>query len=740
MRFLLLSALTGTLLAANLHLAAQDLDSIVTSASRSSATIADEIKDPAERSAYINIAKTKDPQKLSALTRSFLETYPRSAFLAEVAEGAARSSFDLGDLQAGMDYARFSLSLLPENPLLLVAVADVQAVRHDNEAAIASARDALDYLDRFDRPHTISARDWPGTKKRQQATAWFVIGRALVTEALQDSPKETASPARKSLLNQAISALNHARTLEPEDMEILYLLGVAQASANESSQASLAFAKVYRQSAELAPKAREQLSAIYQSTKPAAQSFDEFVSSLEKQAESPSLSPPAETQASTTKQPGYAGSQVCSRCHVDIYRQWSESGMARMLRPYLPQNVIGDFERKNEFVTGDDIHYLDGKLDITPHDNRALFARMVIRGGRHYFDIKESDGRWHSYPVDYTIGSKWQQAYATKLPNGQIHVFPIQYSAVTKQWLNYWKIIDSPGSERANPANWEKHNGSTSYQLNCAMCHTSQLRNTLGGGLALDHVVFREPGIGCEMCHGPSGGHVDAMTTGKSYAKQPLDPPVDFRRVTNREFVAICAQCHMQSGVHQGNAQGELNYSSSGTFFLKNVALPLGEFTRGAFFRDGRFMQATFMVEALERSQCFRKGQASCGTCHDPHGHDESSNLTSLKFKDEPDRMCTGCHTQFQDKTQAAAHSRHSFESEASRCVSCHMPRIIDGMLQRVRSHQIDDIPNAEMTMRFGQQDSPNACLLCHSDRNPEWVQGQLQAWKTNRNINPGKG
>jgi hypothetical protein len=125
-RSLLLSGLTGMLLAANLYLAAQDMDSLVTSASRSSATIADGIKDPAERSAFVTITRTKEPQKLLALTRSFLKAYPRSAFLAEVAEGAARASFDLGDLQSGLDYARFSLSLTPENPLLLVAVADVR--------------------------------------------------------------------------------------------------------------------------------------------------------------------------------------------------------------------------------------------------------------------------------------------------------------------------------------------------------------------------------------------------------------------------------------------------------------------------------------------------------------------------------------------------------------------------------------------------------------------------------------
>ena len=608
---------------ADLRLAAQDIDSVSRSADRAPMTIADEIQDPAERSALVELLKKNNPQRLLELSRSFLDKYPQSAFLAPAAEKAARASFDLGDFKSGLDYAHFSLRLLPENPLLLMAVADVQASLQQNEAAMASARDALDYLDRFDHPAAIPAGQWPALKRKQQATAWFVIGRALVNEALA-SP---AGESRQSLLQRAVSSLLNARDFNPQDMEIAYLLGLAYRYANDWPHAVVEFAAINQRGKEFAAQAHEQLEAIFKAAHSAPDtSFADFVSNLERQAATTTKTPPTSTTA--IKLGRYAGSATCGRCHAEIHRQWAQSGMSKMLRPYQPENVIADFENNNEFYAGDDIVYQNGKFNITPGATRALFARMVIRNGRHIFDIRQSDGLWHSYPVDYTIGSKWQQAYATRLPNGQIHVFPIQYSALEKKWLNYWKVIDAPGSERANPYNWEKLDASTSYEINCAVCHTSQLRNSRGGGFDIDNLTFREPGVDCEMCHGPSAAHVEAMSSGEPYKKDPLEPPVEFDKIGNRDFVAICSQCHMQSNLHAaGNPRGELNYSTRGTtFFLKDASLPLDEFTRGAFFKDGRFRQTTFMVEALERSQCFRKGQASCGTCHDPHGHDESSN------------------------------------------------------------------------------------------------------------------
>jgi hypothetical protein len=58
------------------------------------------------------------------------------------------------------------------------------------------------------------------------------------------------------------------------------------------------------------------------------------------------------------------------------------------------------------------------------------------------------------------------------------------------------------------------------------------------------------------------------------------------------------------------------------------------------------------------------------------------------------------------------------------------MPRIMEAVLFQARSHEIDDIPDAEMTARFGNADSPNACAGCHADRDAEWLRGSLAAFR----------
>ena len=146
-----------------------------------------------------------------------------------------------------------------------------------------------------------------------------------------------------------------------------------------------------------------------------------------------------------TREPGrYAGSQACRECHADAYTTWQSTGMARMFRAYRPADVIGDFS---------------GTQVVSDH------ARAVTDGARHFIEIRRGDNNeWVRYPVDYVIGSKWQQAYATQLPDSRLLVFPIQYSRLRSAWVNYWGLVDAPGSPRTDIAQFHRAPADAVYQ------------------------------------------------------------------------------------------------------------------------------------------------------------------------------------------------------------------------------------------------------------------------------------
>jgi len=48
----------------------------------------------------------------------------------------------------------------------------------------------------------------------------------------------------------------------------------------------------------------------------------------------------------------------------------------------------------------------------------------------------------------------------------------------------------------------------------------------------------------------------------------------------------------------------------------------------------------------------------------------------------------------------------------------------------RAASHQISDIPRANLVARFGAEQSPNACLLCHRDRDVQWLAARLAEYR----------
>jgi hypothetical protein len=85
--------------------AAQEFDAVVSSQNRRSATVLDEIDDPAERQAFEALYHNPDAGRRLKLAQAFLSAYPRSWVLAEGYEIAAKASIELGDMRRALEYA-----------------------------------------------------------------------------------------------------------------------------------------------------------------------------------------------------------------------------------------------------------------------------------------------------------------------------------------------------------------------------------------------------------------------------------------------------------------------------------------------------------------------------------------------------------------------------------------------------------------------------------------------------------
>ena len=672
-----------------------------------SLTILDEINDAGERKAYLALFQKQSAEARRRTALEFLEHYPQSAFLSQAYEVAAKASINLGDTRSAVEFGRLSLQILPENPLLLVPLADAEIQQGNLAVAAQDARMALDCLERFLKPAIFSEKEWSALEKQLRASSYYVLGKAATEQGLN-----AQGPERDRKLQEAEEFTGHSLQLNPSDPTTSYLLGLIRLVRGNLKGAASAFAATYQQRGPLREKAEKHLQEIYGHwPSKRVQGFDAFVREVansEAPVQKPELA--EESHRAGGPAPAYAGSQSCQSCHPREYAGWQNTGHARMFRPYKYENVFGDFDN----ATFND-------------ETGKVVARFTHDATQYYFDILDNYGSWHHYRVDYTIGSKWQQTYAIRLPDGEIQVMPLQYNRDQKRWAAFWKTIDPPNSERAQVTNFPNLSRLTAYLPHCGPCHTSQLHAKQLKSPEPKDLDIAEGGINCEMCHGAAGDHVASMRLAKPGYKPPLKLQVEFGKLSSRDYVAVCSQCHLQSAVLAMGAEGEINYRHlPDTFYEHYRGRPYGEFALRAFYKDGRFRVVSYVVESFLRSKCYQEGHAHCGHCHDFHPS-ESSNIRALKFLDNPNQMCLQCHAEYAAKLEA--HTHHAAKSAGSRCTSCHMPKIMNSVMFKTMTHQLDDVPNAEMTARFGQENSPNACLICHKDKDVAWLKTQLSEW-----------
>ena len=457
------------------------------------------------------------------------------------------------------------------------------------------------------------------------------------------------------------------------------------------------------------------------------------------------------TSYSNVHRKDYVTPKGCRECHQEQFEAWTDHPHARMNATANAQTVVGQFD-------GSTIEFDGGK------------ATMFFKD-RQFWIRTEKDEIQRLYRVTRTIGSRFYQYYVGVLESGhpldvdvltpkqgwhnQPHqqnvdgdypdeelVMPVGYWMTKQIWVPAYDVFDCIDDEsNPNPMRFDAFDNfePKPYYRNCGLCHTTQpedqrllwdytatytpkptthvdlwsvLRESTGNkalrpeiqgewlydvvGAHLDRYDADEAvtlGISCEACH--FGGREHVSTEGnpspRFVACSPhLSQPGRNKNVLGREAENVnhlCGRCH--SAFRHELPGGEMHKNSAE------------------------------WVDA-QRGSCY--SQLKCTHCHDPH---QKTGLSWPKTAEQDDQSCISCHQPFLDTAVVVAHTHHPVGSEGSRCMNCHMPRVVEGLQDVVRTHRIDSPTRPALIQGAGI----NACNTCHLDQPIDWTIDQLEKW-----------
>jgi predicted CXXCH cytochrome family protein len=378
----------------------------------------------------------------------------------------------------------------------------------------------------------------------------------------------------------------------------------------------------------------------------------------------------------------YVGSTACGDCHDDELKNWQKSWHARALSPATDKFIVGNY---------DNAHFKGTSSEAT----------MTRRGAARAMKTQGPDGKVAEFPVNWVIGGKRMQDAITVFPDGRWQVLPVYYHVTAKSWVDYTEAKQGPLTPE-HPFWWTNARRMANHE--CLDCHTTNLAVSHDDATGKWTTTATDFTVACESCHGAGGLHADPAGNGKGHITQPVK--------AGAAGVAACARCH---GPRQPlwplldtEHRFEIGADYDEAYDPIVVTLPGGG-TSSDFFADARPATSSFEYQAMLQSACYRKGKATCLTCHTaPHEAKRKAEL-----RDEPDKICKSCH-----KDLAADHSHHSAKAT---CISCHMPPVVNGVLDKFADHSID-IPAASAR-------HPNACGTCHADKSLDKLAEAIKKW-----------
>jgi tetratricopeptide (TPR) repeat protein len=387
----------------------------------------------------------------------------------------------------------------------------------------------------------------------------------------------------------------------------------------------------------------------------------------------------------------YAGSRSCIECHEKFYKLWSTSRHGLAMQPYSAEFAARELTPQTEEVAIGKYRY---RADI------GSAAGWVVETG--------SQGKVKKYPMVHVLGGKNVYYFLTPLERGRLQTLPVAYDVRTKKWYDTAAsgVRHFAPGERSEPVSWK--NWPYTFNTACFSCHVSQLSTNFNLKADTYKTTWAEPGINCETCHGPSKEHNEVM---RATPKGQLPPDlkiISVKKFTNDQHNAACGSCHAKM------SPLTTTFKPGDRFFDHFDIATLDD---RDYYPDGRDLGENYTYTSWLMSPCVKSGQLNCIKCH------TSSGRYRFGAEEKANEACLPCHA---ERVQnAAAHTRHKAEGPGNRCVSCHMPMTAFARMNRSDHSMLPPTPAA--TIAHG---SPNACNICHADKDAAWADRHVREWR----------
>lgn len=399
------------------------------------------------------------------------------------------------------------------------------------------------------------------------------------------------------------------------------------------------------------------------------------------------------------EQASYVGEKACAECHSKEMHEWQGSHHDLAMMVADDKSVKGNF-------------------DNATFNYNGIISTFYKKEGKFMVRTDSEEGTLKEYEIAYTFGVYPLQQYMIKFPKGNIQVMDIAWdSRIKEEGGQRWYHIHADDNVTAgDPLHWTGPNLNWNYM--CADCHSTNLKKNYDAEKKSYHTTWDIINVSCEACHGPASKHMlwsknkelNVTNRGFPLSLRHKQKVWDNNTTTLKSFLTdseinVCAKCHSR------RSQLDDNYTPGDKFDDHYLATMLEE---NLYFPDGKIQDEVYVYDSFLQSKMYAKG-VTCSDCHNPH---------TLNRKAEGDKVCFQCHTT--EKYTSIKHHFHKEGSAGSSCISCHMPaRTYMGVDSR-NDHSFR-LPRPDLSVEM--KEIPNACNLCHTDRDPKWAADAMKSW-----------